>query len=143
MTRHLGILAIVLILTLPTAVLAQPAEPKARCLLPYDTFLPHVLGVDIGPAGDPPRGAAGEDQADFNGDGCADLAVAAPGQLVDGEPNAGAVYVFPGSHLGINPDDWSEWHQDTPGVPERAEAGDRFGMAMATGTWPAACPAGA
>ncbi len=55
------------------------------------------------------------------------------GYLVSGQDNAGAIYVFPGSPQGIDPDNWTEWHQATPGVPGGTENGDLFGQALATG----------
>jgi len=60
------------------------------------------------------------------------LVVGAPGETVNGHPNAGAVFY-------LNAYDYSfpyeatvqEYTQDTPGVPGVAEAGDQFGYSLA------------
>ncbi|MET8474234.1 FG-GAP repeat protein [Streptomyces sp. NPDC006422] len=65
--------------------------------------------------------------ADFNGDGLADVATSAPLAHVAGHANAGQVSVLygGGKHATIS--------QDTSGVPGTAEAGDAFGSATAYG----------
>ncbi|MEV0589751.1 FG-GAP repeat protein, partial [Nonomuraea sp. NPDC050310] len=68
-------------------------------------------------------GAAGV----FDGDGRADLAVAAPYATVGGHARAGAVTLLYGSGRR------AELSQDSPGVPGEAEPGDSFGSALATG----------
>jgi hypothetical protein len=69
--------------------------------------------------------------ADFNGDGMADLAVGEP--LEDHNAvNAGWVTVIPG-HADGAVAGVRIFTQDTRGVPEAQEAGDRFGQALATG----------
>jgi hypothetical protein len=74
---------------------------------------------------------------DFNGDGYADLAVGAPGEDVSGQVDAGYVDVlfgsptllkakmFFGGTLAVS--------QDSDGFADAAEAGDRFGAALAAG----------
>ncbi|MGH2573705.1 MAG: FG-GAP repeat protein [Actinomycetota bacterium] len=76
---------------------------------------------------------------DFNGDGFADLAVGVPFEDVakglGAVADAGAVHVLYGSLGGLQataPDD-QFWHQDSPGVEDSAEKGDRFGLAVAAG----------
>ncbi|UYQ62839.1 FG-GAP-like repeat-containing protein [Streptomyces peucetius] len=72
-------------------------------------------------------------QADFNGDGFADLAVGAPLADVGTKDNAGAVVVLYGSANGFSGARRVIVHQDTPGVSGAAEPGDAFGRSVATG----------
>jgi hypothetical protein len=70
---------------------------------------------------------------DFNGDGFDDLAAGAPGDLISGFDDAGAVTVLYGGSAGLqatSPND-QFWHQNTGGVDESAEADDEFGSALA------------
>lgn len=70
---------------------------------------------------------------DFNGDGFDDIAVGVPGK----NGNTGAVMVVHGSALnGIDPFGAvppQVWHQNTFGVPEVADPGDRCGWAVTAG----------
>ena len=78
--------------------------------------------------------AEAELRADFNGDGAADLAVAAPGEsLGAGQASAGVVQVLYGSSGGLTATGSQLWSQDTAGVAGVAEARDGFGGALATG----------
>lgn len=71
---------------------------------------------------------------DFDNDGFADLAVAAPGTVVSGFDDAGVVDVFWGSasylaeRTGV-----SRWHQDIAGVQNECAEGDSFGSSLAVG----------
>ncbi|MFJ3665124.1 FG-GAP and VCBS repeat-containing protein [Streptomyces sp. NPDC090106] len=67
---------------------------------------------------------------DFNGDGWADLAVAAPSATVAGKKEAGYVAVLYGSANGITGTGRKVFTQNTAGVPGSAETGDRFGSAL-------------
>jgi hypothetical protein len=68
----------------------------------------------------------------------ADLAIGVPLEDVvvstDGSaPNvkdAGLVHVIYGSESGLNPVQSQRWHQDTAGVPDVVEPGDRFGASV-------------
>ncbi|EPH46390.1 FG-GAP-like repeat-containing protein [Streptomyces aurantiacus] len=83
--------------------------------------------------------------ADVNGDGRDDLIVGAPGEAIGsggGKKAAGTATVLFGGEKGIlSADDelgdgvanGYSFHQDTYQVPGAAEAGDRFGAALATG----------
>ena len=66
---------------------------------------------------------------DFNGDGSADLAVAAPFEGVGGSVDAGAVSVLPGSPAGLSAVEGRLFTQ----VAGTVEAGDEFGFALAAG----------
>jgi hypothetical protein len=77
--------------------------------------------------------AAGSLQADFNDDGLADLAVAAPFEDVGTVSDAGAVHVLYGTPTGLTATGTQLFTQDSPGVPGVAEAGDDFGFALAAG----------
>ncbi|GAA3446075.1 FG-GAP repeat protein [Planomonospora venezuelensis] len=65
--------------------------------------------------------------SDFDGDGRADLAVAAPYATVRGHARAGSVTILYGMRTE------RRLTQDGPGVPGEAETGDAFGSALATG----------
>lgn len=73
--------------------------------------------------------------ADFNGDGYADLASSVYVESVGSVAQAGAVHVIHGSGDGLSatatPDQL--WSQDSPGVEDVAEPGDRFGVRLAVG----------
>lgn len=71
-------------------------------------------------------------QEDFNGDGYADLAVAAPAATVGGKAKAGYVAVLYGSKNGLTTTGRKVFTQNTAGVPGSAEAGDGFGSALDT-----------
>ncbi|MEV7688350.1 trypsin-like serine protease [Streptomyces bungoensis] len=64
---------------------------------------------------------------DFNGDGVEDTAVGDPKATVGGDAEAGAVHVVYGGGKGT-----SLLYQGVDSVPGDAEAGDRFGYALAT-----------
>jgi hypothetical protein len=70
---------------------------------------------------------------DFDESGEADLAVGVPGQDVDGEANAGAVHILFGGASGLSATDDVVISQDSGGVEDVAEAGDRFGACLAAG----------
>jgi hypothetical protein len=64
---------------------------------------------------------------DFNHNGFADLAAAAPSEGVGSATWAGAVSVLPGSAAGLTSGGGRLFTQDSPGVPGVAEASDSFG----------------
>ena len=72
-------------------------------------------------------------RADFNGDGAADLAIGAPGEGLAGQTAAGVVHVLYGSAGGLTATSSQLWSQDSPGIADQAEDGDRLGSALATG----------
>lgn len=69
---------------------------------------------------------------DFNGDGYADLAVAAPEATVDGKARAGYVAVLYGSASGLKTASKQVISQSTAGVTDSAETEDRFGSAVSS-----------
>ncbi|GGU75433.1 hypothetical protein GCM10010260_04430 [Streptomyces filipinensis] len=69
---------------------------------------------------------------DFNGDGYADLAVAAPTATVDGRKGAGYVAVVYGSSSGLKTSTRQVFSQNSAGVPGGAETDDAFGSAVST-----------
>ncbi|MET9757951.1 FG-GAP-like repeat-containing protein [Streptomyces sp. NPDC006372] len=69
---------------------------------------------------------------DFNGDGYADLAVAAPTATVGGKKGAGYVAVVYGSKNGLNVTTRQVLSQSTAGVPGSPETDDAFGSALTT-----------
>jgi hypothetical protein len=69
---------------------------------------------------------------DFNHDGYADLAIAAPSEDVGGIFDAGAVNVLYGSASGLTGVGSQYVTQNSPGVGSSAEGSDLFGLALAT-----------
>jgi len=69
---------------------------------------------------------------DFDSDGRDDLVVGTPKKDIGGR-DAGAVHVLYGNSDGLRATGSQMWHQNSPGIPDRAEAGDGFGKAVAAG----------
>ncbi|GMU66883.1 MAG: hypothetical protein AMXMBFR36_31570 [Acidobacteriota bacterium] len=70
---------------------------------------------------------------DFDDDGFDDLAIAAPGESLEGQAAAGWVVAIPGSGTGPDPSGAFGFSQvELAGNPE---TGDRFGLALAAGDW--------
>ncbi|MFC9126714.1 FG-GAP repeat protein [Streptomyces sp. NPDC057099] len=69
---------------------------------------------------------------DFNGDGYADLATAAPAATVGGKKGAGYVAVLYGTANGLTTTKRQVFSQNTAGVPGSAETDDAFGSALGT-----------
>ncbi|MEU0335091.1 FG-GAP repeat protein [Streptomyces sp. NPDC006193] len=65
--------------------------------------------------------------ADVDGDGCADVAVGAPGEDVGAVADAGAVWLLRGTREGLTGAGAQSFDQNTPGVPGAAEADDSWG----------------
>lgn len=70
--------------------------------------------------------------AKFNADNFVDLAIGVH-EKVGGKLRAGAVHVFRGSPLGLTGAKDRLWHQDSPGIKDKAEAADEFGASLAAG----------
>ena len=79
------------------------------------------------PAGPGGGWSAGSVRGDFNGDGAADLAVGVPGEDVGPLVDAGRVQVLYGGRAGLGAPGDQLWTQDSVGVGDVVEAGDRFG----------------
>jgi hypothetical protein len=77
--------------------------------------------------------------ADVNRDGRDDLIAGAPGEAIGSATGAGAAWLLHGGAQGLLDAGGAAtsvaWNQDTPGVPGVAEAGDTFGVAVATGDY--------
>ncbi|GGN14867.1 FG-GAP-like repeat-containing protein [Streptomyces fuscichromogenes] len=96
-----------------------------------------VAGAVVGPvsahaAGTQSAGAQSV-RADFNGDGYADLAVAASWGKVGGHARAGYVSVVYGSRKGLDTSHRQVISQNTAGIPGTAETQDFFGSGLALG----------
>ena len=72
-------------------------------------------------------------RADFNGDGYSDVAAGAPGEDNGALADVGSVNVGYGSGAGMRSTGSAAFTADSPGVPGRADAGDRFGAAVTAG----------
>jgi hypothetical protein len=73
--------------------------------------------------------------SDFDGDGNSDLAIGVPGESVAGLAEAGSVNMLYGSQDGlqdVSPHD-QNWHQNSSGIKDVVEEGDRLGSAVAAG----------
>jgi hypothetical protein len=95
-----------------------------------------------GVQGDPARSNAfGQDleaRGDYNGDGLDDLVVGIPGQDLGSAEGAGALQVFYGQEFfGLRGAANRRWSQDSPGVPDSAETGDGFELALSRGDFDA------
>ena len=68
---------------------------------------------------------------DFDGDGCAELAIGAPFETLSGEAEAGAVTIFLGSGAGLSPGYafYQSW-TGTGTLPGVIETGDHFGQTL-------------
>jgi FG-GAP repeat len=91
-----------------------------------------ALGVALWPGAQAAL-AAPSALGDFNGDGRADLVVGVPYEDVGTVSDAGAINVLYGTATGISATGNQFWHQNSAGVLDAAEAGDRFGAALAAG----------
>ncbi|MYW68778.1 hypothetical protein GTY65_32575 [Streptomyces sp. SID8379] len=67
---------------------------------------------------------------DMNDDGCADIAIGAPGETVDGVKGTGSVTVLDG-RKGWVESGGRAYHQATPGITGTPETGDAFGSSLA------------
>ncbi|WP_308297116.1 MULTISPECIES: FG-GAP-like repeat-containing protein [unclassified Streptomyces] len=76
--------------------------------------------------------ATAELRDDFNGDGYADLAVAAPSATVGGRTQAGFVAVRYGTQYGWVTGARKVFTQNSAGIPGTAEKDDQFGSALTT-----------
>ncbi|MEU6012541.1 FG-GAP and VCBS repeat-containing protein [Streptomyces sp. NPDC047515] len=110
---------VVLAITVATAVITLPTAQAST---------PAPVTASASPAGAVPAPAPRRD--DFNGDGYPDVAFTAPGATVGGKAGAGYVGVVYGSKTGPQTSTKQVFTQDSPGVPDTAEAGDAFGSSM-------------
>ncbi|QPP08325.1 esterase [Streptomyces bathyalis] len=78
------------------------------------------------------EGGPAATSGDFNHDGQDDLAI---GDTGSGSSLGGSVSVYlgQGDLSGLGPEPSQTWTQDSPGVPGKAEAGDRWGAEMSAG----------
>jgi hypothetical protein len=90
-----------------------------------------ALILTMASACDEARAAA--PQADFNGDGRADLAIGVPLEDVNDQVDAGAVAVIYGKSTGLNQAGDQFWNAESPGIKGVASAGANFGSALAVG----------
>jgi hypothetical protein len=72
-------------------------------------------------------------QADFDGDGYDDLAVGVPFEDLGGKSDVGVVHVIYGSPTGLTATGDQLWHQDSSGIADGGEEGDRFGTSLTAG----------
>lgn len=70
---------------------------------------------------------------DFNDDGYDDLAIGVPNEAIGSITNAGMVNIIYGSQNGLSSTNSQTWHQDSSGILDTSEVGDRFGSSLAAG----------
>ncbi|MFD9001433.1 FG-GAP-like repeat-containing protein [Streptomyces sp. NPDC059582] len=91
---------------------------------------PAASRAEAAPAGVLAADVGGSARADFDGDGYADVAIAAPGGRVNGRSGAGYFAVVYGMADGPDGVKRQVISQDRYGIPGTAEAGDRFGSSL-------------
>ena len=95
----------------------QDSDGIADAAEPGDRFGAALATADFG------RAAEGYTRAD--------MAIGVPGEDAGTIADAGAVHVLYGRFFGLSADGSQYWTQDSPGITDAAEAGDRFGSALA------------
>jgi Domain of unknown function (DUF1929)/FG-GAP repeat len=90
-----------------------------------------IGGGEPSEAGD--RFGAALATGDYNRDGFADLAIGAPREDLGAVADAGTVQVLYGSAAGLPGAGGQAYNQDSTGIADAAEAGDRLGQALAGG----------
>ncbi|MGB7271765.1 MAG: FG-GAP repeat protein, partial [Geitlerinemataceae cyanobacterium] len=70
---------------------------------------------------------------DFDGDGIDDLAIGSPSESVGNIGSAGAATVIYGSANRLTATGHQTWHQDSAGILDEAEQGDRFSASLTAG----------
>jgi hypothetical protein len=101
-----------------------------------EAFLRGANGLTGAPISDEGLGTALA-AGDFNGDEISDLAVGIPGNACAGQANSGSVMVLLGRNDsdGLDSAGVTYWAQTTAGVLDDCEANDRFGSALAAGSF--------
>ena len=87
----------------------------------------------VGSAPLAPKASGTPARGDFNGDGIGDLAIGAPGEDYASATDPGTVHVLYGSASGASSAGSQYWSQDSAGIADGAENGDRFGSALTAG----------
>ncbi|WP_405687815.1 FG-GAP repeat protein [Streptomyces sp. NBC_00057] len=121
-SRALGT-AVVLAITVVTALITVPNAQAS-------TPAPAPATASASPTGAVPTPTPTPRRDDFNGDGYPDVAFTAPGATVGGKAKAGYVGVVYGSRSGLRTPTKQVFTQDSPGIPDAAEADDAFGGSM-------------
>jgi hypothetical protein len=116
-----GVLALLLLAAWP----ARPGLADDAAAGPI--YLPVIIGGSGGTARITPP------DADFNGDGFADLVIGVPFEDVGDATDAGAAHVIYGTVFGLNEADDQIWDQDVDGVEGSAETRDNFSLALGAG----------
>ncbi|WP_406528220.1 FG-GAP repeat protein [Streptomyces sp. I8-5] len=119
-SRALGT-TVVLAITVATAVTTFPTAQAST---------PDRAPISVSASANRAVPAPAPRRDDFNGDGYPDLAFTAPGATVDGKSKAGYVAVVYGSKNGPQTSTKQVFTQNSPGIPDSAEAGDGFGGSM-------------
>ncbi|MEX0989119.1 MAG: hypothetical protein WD206_02330 [Actinomycetota bacterium] len=97
------------------------------------TSLLLVALAGLAPVADAGGGSATPEDGDFDGDGYADLVIAANYDDVAGVKNAGSVTVLPGGPAGPGVAGAKNWNLDSPGVPSKLGTDDLFGLGITVG----------
>ncbi|WP_223005959.1 VCBS repeat-containing protein [Streptomyces genisteinicus] len=104
----------------------QPRAARRRTALAASAAVLALSSLGLAPGATAAAAACPGAESDFNGDGIRDTAVADPEATVTGHARAGLVRIVYGGGKGTY-----ELSQDAPGIPGGAEAGDRYGFALA------------
>lgn len=124
----------------PGEDIAGAANAGAITLLRGDGLSPLGRGATLihrasagipGPARAHDRFGSALAVVDWNMDAFPDLAIGVPGDDQDGVRNAGSVLVLMGSPQGLTSDGAVVLTQNSPGIPNTSERGDRWGSVLA------------
>ncbi|UUU42226.1 FG-GAP-like repeat-containing protein [Streptomyces sp. NBC_00162] len=108
-------------------------RPNLRTALAALTVAAVAGGGLLLPAGTAAAADAPAPKGDFNGDGFADVVVGAPNAKVGEVKAAGQVVVLYGSAGGVTASKRQLLSQESPGIPDAAEAYEGFGGVSAAG----------
>ncbi len=115
------------------AILHSAAAKATAPCLPVSIYLPIAIGGESG--GSEPNGMWRPISVDFNGDGCADLAIGAPFEDIDdnSKQNGGAVNILYGLTSGLTAAGDQQWDQGSDSIAGAPETSDAFGWAVTAG----------
>jgi len=114
------------------AAFVYPGGPSGPFSDDFLLYTQATIGIPESAETDDSFGAALA-SGDFDQDGFDDLAIAAPGETLEGQAAAGWVVAIPGSAAG--PDAAGAFGFSQIELPGNPESTDRFGRALAAGDW--------
>ncbi|MFF2325645.1 MULTISPECIES: VCBS repeat-containing protein [unclassified Streptomyces] len=125
--RALGTTVVLAIAVAATVITFPTAQASTTTSAPTTASAPTSAAATASAPSEGTAPAPAPRRDDFNGDGYPDLAFTAPGATVGGKAGAGYVAVVYGSEDGLRTSTKQVFTQDSPGIPDTAEADDAFG----------------